>query len=426
MEISSPTSGAPGTSHRSTVRGIAFTASGVLCLLLIRWQSGTFRWSFEDLAVYRHAGAAIVHGISPYATKNVLPFTYPPFAAVLFAPLHLIGATAAGIALCLLSIASLACIVTVCGQQLRLTRHQTMTTGLLCLTLEPVLRTFRLGQVNLVLMALVLLDCFVVPPRLRGLLTGVATGMKLTPAIFLGWFLIRRDWRAATLTAGGGVCTVLISGLASPASTWEFWTRLWFDPAHVGGVAYVDNQSLFGVLVRLLRNEHPPGPLVLTVDLLTLALGSVAARRQLQSGQTLAAATAVGMTGLLVSPISWSHHWVWMIPALLVLRWRRMWFGLSLGICIGYLALQWTTPSGNLSEFHATWYQQVLCASFPLWGLLFLAHMLTQPSGPTEPGPNFATSGRQTRLETVYLTSICPAVGRVAAVIRSRRDDARL
>lgn len=370
-----------------------------LLLLMARWGYGTFGWSFEDLAVYRRAGAAILRGASPYATADgFLPFTYPPFAALSFAPLQLIGAAGSAAVLTTLSGLGLYCVVALCGRELGLTSQYTILLGLLCCALEPVLRTFRLGQLNIVLVALVLIDCLVTPPRYRGVLVGVAAGLKLTPAIFIGWFLLRRDWKAAGLSAASGSATVLLSALVSPQPTWQFWTRFWYDPGHIGGVAYVDNQSLYGVLVRLLRTEHPAGIVVFAVDVITLALGAFAASRHAAADRQLTGLAVVGLTGLLVSPISWSHHWIWLIPALLVLGDQRRWCTLALGAGISYLAPQWWTPAGNLREFHSSWDQQLLCAALPLWGLLFLGRMSmkarrTRPATAERAIPRFRMPG---------------------------------
>ena len=144
-------------------------------------------------------------------------------------------------------------------------------------------------------------------------------------------------------------------------------------------MAYVDNQSVFGVLVRLTRSEHPARWLVLLLDLAVLAVAVFAARRQLAAGQQLAALTCVGIAGLLVSPVSWSHHWIWLIPALFLLWQRRSFVAFGAWRRSGYLAPWWFTPAGGLREFHQSWWQQLLCASLPLAGLLFLGVMSELP-----------------------------------------------
>ncbi len=355
-----------------------------VALLLLRWQQHVFAWSFEDLAVYRQAGAAVLHGHSPYAAGATLPFTYPPFAAVVFLPFQAIGAVPAAVSISLLSAGSL---VVVLRMSARAWPWPTLIVlGLACVALEPVLRTFRLGQINLVLVALVMLDVFLLPRRWRGGLTGVAAGLKLTPGIFVLYFALRRDWPALIRSAAGFALTIAVSSAVAPHPSWQFWTRLWYNPDHVGGVAYVDNQSLFGVLVRLTRSQHPARWLVLLLDLIALGLAVLAARRQLSGGDELAAVTCVGMAGLLVSPVSWSHHWIWLIPALFVLWRHRQWFGLVLLAGVGYLAPQWFTPAGGLREFHQNGWQELLCASFPLVGLIFLVLMLLARPGPLVAG----------------------------------------
>jgi len=355
-------------------------AALALGLLFARWRTGMFDWTFVDLAVYRDAGSIVLHGGSVYSTATgALPFTYPPFAAVLFAPLAALDLSLAAVLMSTLSALALVVVVTVSGRAVGVPPGWLGPASVAALALEPVWLSLQYGQINLLLTAMILLDCFVVPPRYRGVLTGVAAGIKLTPGIFLGWFLLRRDWRAAVLTGAGGLATLLAGALVDPGGSWRFWTKLWHDPGRVGGLAYADNQSLYGILARLQRSLHPAELLVLSIDVVTLLLAGYAARRQLKVGQRLAGLTVIGFAGLLVSPVSWSHHWTWVVPALFVLWQQRRWAGLLVVAVASYSAVQFLPPNSFGVELQATWWQQVCYANLPIAGGLFLLLMLTVP-----------------------------------------------
>ncbi len=392
----------PGQVQRPSLDRWQLAAAGLgigAALLLVRWGGALWHWPLQDLAVYRASGGDLLAGNGLYRSVAGLPFTYPPFAAMVFVPVHAIGPAAAAVLLSASSSVGYLVVVTVTGRRLGMPSGAVLLACGVLLALEPVLRTFRLGQVNLVLTALIVLDCLVVPARWRGLLTGVAAGIKIVPGVFVLYFALRRDWAAVARSLLGFAITVLISGFADRSDTVTFWTKLFYDPAHVGGVAYVDNQSLFGVLVRLWHTEHPPRAAAVLVQGGALLLALVAAHRRLaeaprdteaprdaeapgdteaprRNGDEVAAMTCVGVGGLLASPISWSHHWIWLVPALLVLVADRRLVGATVIALIGYLAPQWFTPAAGLREFHHNWWQATAASAMALSGVLFLLLML--------------------------------------------------
>jgi alpha-1,2-mannosyltransferase len=120
--------------------------------------------------------------------------------------------------------------------------------------------------------------------------------------------------------------------------------------------------------------------------LAALGLAGLAATRQLRAGDEVAALTCVAFAGLLVSPISWSHHWVWFAPAILVLLARGLRRGAAVLALVPALAPQWWTPSTHLREFHHHWWQTALCLSYALAGIGFLLAMCrTLPRGEQSP-----------------------------------------
>jgi alpha-1,2-mannosyltransferase len=211
------------------------------------------------------------------------------------------------------------------------------------LRFEPVASTFDLGQVNLVLTAMVLLDLLGhTPRRFRGVLIGIATGIKLTPGIFILYLLVTRKYREAAVAAAATGATVVVGLLAMPTASMNYWTGYMFDPGRAGPGELASNQSLRGVIARLAGGT----PLLLLAIPATCVLGLLAARRVYEQGYRFESILLAAITGLLISPISWTTHWVWALPigiigwlrTLEAVRGRRT--GLSVGLFTA--ALLWT------------------------------------------------------------------------------------
>ena len=165
----------------------------VAALIGLRW--GGFRQGrWADLAVHVRGTVAVIRHEPLYSVSaHGLSFTSPPFAAVLFVPLELLGQADARWALTVASIACYALVVLVCGRRLRMNLATAGLVGVAGLTFEPFARTILLGQINLVLFALVVPDCLVVPARYRGILIGIATGTKVLPGAFILLLIFKRE-----------------------------------------------------------------------------------------------------------------------------------------------------------------------------------------------------------------------------------------
>ena len=222
-----------------------------------------------DLDVYRIGSQVWLHGGDLYgalpATSSGLrlPFSYPPIAAVLLSPLSLLPMAAATTALTLVSIGLAAVVLRMFLRSAAGARAGSwwMVAWLLplALFLEPVRNTLSYGQVNLVLMALVSADCLAAETRWpRGALVGVAAAIKLTPAAFVLFFLLRRDYRAAlTMTVSFGVSTA-VGFLLARGDSVRYWTSVVFQSGRPGNPDYAANQSIQGMLARAGVNPHSP------------------------------------------------------------------------------------------------------------------------------------------------------------------------
>lgn len=226
--------------------------------------------------------------------------------------------------------------------------------------LEPVWATASFGQVDLVAVALCLIDLTSRNERLRrhrGVLTGLAAGLKLTPLFFVAYLVVTRQFRAAARTVVTFGATVALGFVVNPHGAWTFWTSAVRDSSRVGSALYAGNQALSGVLPRVAGSTLAPGVLLVAQAIAAVAALCAAAWLFRRRAELMAVLTAAfGM--LAVSPISWSHHWVWAWPALLVLvaagrRQRAAWvLALAWAVCFGARSIWWP-PFGHDAEL--TW-----------------------------------------------------------------------
>src|SRR4051812_22265567 len=251
---------APTSHARATLLApVALVATALLAW--IQWR-GVAKGIWVDSDVYVMGARTLLNGGDLYAGASAvdLRFTYSPFAAAMFVPLALLPAEAARWTLTVASLVALMVTVLVVGRRLRLRPWVMCWLVIAAAALEPVLRNLLLGQINLVLMALVVLDLLVVPHRYRGFLVGIAAGIKLTPAVFVVYFLLQRDWRSAARAGAGFVASVLLGLVVAPSSTLSFWGGGFIGLSKFGSDAVVgtDNQSLLAFLLRLLGKPEVP------------------------------------------------------------------------------------------------------------------------------------------------------------------------
>jgi alpha-1,2-mannosyltransferase len=272
-----------------------------------------------DGRVYRDAARSFLDREDVYSGRfQGLPFTYPPFALLVFVPLALVPENAATLLMFAASAAALVAVVRWCQDYATRGRAGSwwLTVALAApaaVAVEPVRTTLSLGQVNVLLLALVLgLDARAT--RWSGVGAGLATAIKIAPGLLVAAQAVRSDWRAfGRGVLAFAIATALAAALA-PAATRTYFTSLLWDSSRPGGLDYLQNQSLRGVLARHLPDHGSIGWLVGAV--LVLALGAWVVRRHRRD--PFYALTAAGLTGLLVSPVSWSHHWVWVLPIVAV------------------------------------------------------------------------------------------------------------
>lgn len=357
-----------------------------------------------DLRVYLLGGETVLAGGQLYdvraaavsGTDFAAPFTYPPFAAVLFAPLTWVPAAALGP---LWDVAKLVCLQIVVWLTLgaagvppgRRRWIATLAAVALALLLDPVGQDLLVGQVNIFLMLLVLADLLRLQgARWRGAGVGLAAGIKLTPAIFVLYLLATRRFREAGTAIAVFLSTVAVGVLAAPASSWRYWTVSLWQADRVAEAQITLNQSLRGVLVRLLQTTDVALPWLAAALVVTVAGVALAAARSQRN--PLEGVLACAITGILVSPHSWIHHWVWIVPVLAVLVVRAAggggpaWWGATAVVVVVFTARPYlfavADPRDALGLGAVA---QLLAASFVLVGVLLLVLTAPQIRGRTWP-----------------------------------------
>jgi alpha-1,2-mannosyltransferase len=265
----------------------------------------------KDMLVYHGAGGTAGAGENLYAFQTVfaMPFTYPPFAALVLEP---IARMPLGIAQALWTIATLAAVVALAATVLRpvAVRIGLPLTVAASLVTIPVRSHIRFGQVGIFLVLLVTLD-LLRRDRIRGWGLGLATAIKLTPAVFLPWLVVTRQWRrlCATLLWCGGA-TLLGLVLLWP-SAGDYLFRAARDTSRFGINDIPGNQSVRGMLLRLLPDPAAERAWLVAAVVL-VAIGTYQAWRCDRSGNRLAAVGVLAALSIAVSPISWVHHLVFL------------------------------------------------------------------------------------------------------------------
>ncbi|MCP3802308.1 glycosyltransferase 87 family protein [Allokutzneria sp. A3M-2-11 16] len=339
-------------------------------LITVGGYAVSFWWSppiMLDLHVYAEAVRALATSDRLYLDSYAgMRFVYPPFAAILMTTMTAVPPAALPALMTALSVAALGAALWCALRLVRRTRPA-LVLGLcgLALWLEPVRTNLDFGQVNIFVMFLVLLDFSLrADNRLKGVALGLAVAVKLTPAIFVVYLLLTKRYRVAAVAGLTVLGTISLSFLVLPVQSARFWGGAGFDASRMGGyLDFYGNQSL--------------GQLIGGTSLVTAVVGVaglLAARRVWQRFGELPGVLMCALTGLLVSPVSWHHHWVWVAPALVLL------LDASVPLVAAFVALFACLPGPSdlphlrLGLLH--WSYAGADSPWPLGALQFLTHNL--------------------------------------------------
>jgi alpha-1,2-mannosyltransferase len=277
-----------------------------------------------DLDVYREAAEVAWNGGDLYGlsyTDVGLPYLYPPFAILFLTPLALLSEVTAQVVWTAITLAAVIGYALICVENFAARRFHTATVATLTiaftLAMEPTESGLNFGQVNIVLAMFLALDLSHRTGRLpQGVLTGIAAAVKLTPLLLVVYFLVTRRVKPALWTIGSFLACNAIAWVVFPKASWIYWAGTFLESDRVG-VSYISNQSINGMLQRMLGDTAGAQLAwfalagVVTVAVMVVAHHLYGAYPHLTDGLVLA-------TILLVSPISWTAHWILILPLLLV------------------------------------------------------------------------------------------------------------
>jgi alpha-1,2-mannosyltransferase len=356
----------PGSEARTGRVLAGVLALVVLAFGVVVWLAG---WHLgADSAVYRAGALTLLHG-DPLYTRDVLtalpdwvrlPFTYTPAAAPLFLPLALVPSGLVWGVIAVLSVVALMVVITVVssspeGSSLLGRSRWALPAGTaIALALEPVWKTLFLGQINLILMAFVVLDVLVLSARgsrWAGVLIGVAAAIKLTPLIFVPHLFFTGRWKDGLRALGTFAALEAVMFVVIPVDAARFWRDSATDPSRVGSVHWIFNQSLNGLVSR--ASALAPWSLAVAVGVAAvLAVPAVwLVVRLHRRGEDAAALLVTAFYGLLLSPVSWSHHWVWCVPLITLLVVKARWRAAAAVTALFVSQIVMLVPNGGDTEF---------------------------------------------------------------------------
>ncbi len=308
------------------VVAVAVLAAAVAAFLSVT----AVRHGFFDLRVYYGALTWWVHdGGEIYdflKSGTQYGFTYPPFSALVMLPMAYLpwsaAITVSVVATVVTSAVVIRWLVDPIARRSGWTRWFALAVALcLIAAYEPMRETVNFGQVNMLLLFLVAVDLLRgLPARSRwaGVGIGLATAIKLTPGIFIVYLLVTGRWRAAFTAMAAAAGATLVAGALFPDASREFWTEALWNTDRVGELAFVSNQSLRGMVARL-NPQHPSTLAWLALVLAILAVWAWRSRAAVAAGDEATGLALTGATMCLVSPVTWVHHLVWLLPALILL-----------------------------------------------------------------------------------------------------------
>jgi alpha-1,2-mannosyltransferase len=331
-----------------------------LGLFVLKESVAPFRMG--DLKVYQAEGFALAHGLDLYGPLPGVHglATYPPFAAMAFVPVSAVGFWLASLGYVVVDIGLVAYIAIASFRIAGWSRESALRAGLVLaaigLWLEPVYTTFGYGQVNLALLALVLYDFVDAPPRAGGIATGIAAAIKVTPLIFVVYLLVTRRIAFAARAVAAFVAALCLSLCVNAHATWTYWTKDLYDSRRMGRLENAVNQTVRGMAVRL-EHTRDVSFLVTVLAGIVLVVGLLVSRTAHESQGDALGLSCCAVTGLLCSPISWSHHWVWCLP-MIAAAWAHgaRWFAVVQTAVFASFAV-WFVPHANSAELHFGWRQ---------------------------------------------------------------------
>ena len=373
---------ASGAGPASRLRSLALPAAAAIFALALAAYVADLAvhpgqlLAWYDLNVYNHAGLIardFPARLYTWQLKPGIKFTYTPFAALVFALGSLLPLAVLKWLMTAVSLAAVPAIAWLTlgglGRRGRDRAVLTLAVAAVALWTEPVLRALHLGQVELLLTALIAWDLCQRDGRWwKGAAVGVAAGIKLVPLIFIPYLVLAGKLRQALVASAAFAASAVIGFVFLPHTSSKWWlTGYFLHAGNVGDVGSLLNQSLYGMLTRLAGGAGAATPEWLGISVVVGIAGLAAAALLHRRGRPVAGWVTCALTGLLVSPISWDHHWVWIVPVLALLadaaarargaaRWAYLALAAAVVAVYGGWPYRWTgrlafVPHGLLGFF---------------------------------------------------------------------------
>ena len=276
-----------------------------------------------DLAVYRTGGLSALQGQPLYTMltqpPQLLPFTYPPAAALFAVPLALMPASAAQLVWVPVIYGPLAVVIWFAFAPLlrrasepgRMRAVVFAAVFAACAYLFPLRDELRFGQVDMALLAMCVADCSAAAPRWpRGALVGLATAIKLVPGVFIVYLWVSGRRRAAVTAAVAALAWTAGAWLVLPHDSVTYWTSVIFQSGRLGSNSGTSNQSLRGMLLREFLPGQAPGAVWAALALVVAVAGFAVARRLARQSREMEGIAVTALLGVLLSPVSWIHHFL--------------------------------------------------------------------------------------------------------------------
>ncbi|MEV0306389.1 glycosyltransferase 87 family protein [Nonomuraea fuscirosea] len=307
---------------------VALAVAAAVAPLVHAWLTNPDDQRLVDLDVYRTGGQMLLEGrpVYDYVTPapQLLPFTYPPIAAMMAVALAGMSWATAQWVWTVGVYVALAVTVGFSFRQVlegpRLRKYAPWVFGLImvaCAYLMPIRDQVRFGQVDILLVALCVADCVARRPWWpRGFLIGLATAVKLTPGVFLIYLLITRQWRTFFMASFAAAVLTLLPFAVIPQDAADFWFSALLDPERLGANAATTNQSIRGMLIRLYWPDLLTSVIWVVVVAAVGWYGFRGAREAYRTGDSLTAVALVGLMAVLLSPVAWIHHLAWVVVVL--------------------------------------------------------------------------------------------------------------
>ena len=312
----------------AAVGGVVVCAAAV-CWLFVVHLGATPSQRLVDLDVYRNAGRSVLDGRDVYAflshPPQRLPFTYPPFAALLAVPLALVPFTVAGWIWTVGEVVMTAAVAAIAFTPVlrRCGRWWPLGLGIIAGALQqmlPLRDEIKFGQVDEMLVLICAVDClFLLHRRGGGALVGLACAVKLTPGVFIVYLLVTGRRRAAATATAVFVAASLLAAGVLPHDSKVFWTDALWHSERLRANDGTSNQSLRGMWLRAVSDGHLSTALWVSSAAVVAVIGFRRAARAAEQGEHLVGIALTGLLALLLSPVSWIHHFAWVILSLAAL-----------------------------------------------------------------------------------------------------------